>query len=179
MGAAAAGAQVRPGRATGERVDAAVDVGALPQRAPAVGRQLLAGVGRGHVDVEQLEVPHVDGRSRLRDLARRLWVRRGPYPILVASARWVGPDRGSASFPEAGGLFGPTVALVVDVDGVRRFDPPRRVRVRDDDGAWWLGWCERWTRQADGTWRALCRWTTAPGMQYVRVLPDDRVELAK
>lgn len=62
-------------------------------------------------------------------------------------------------------------------DGQRPFDPPRPIHV-EHDGRWWPGACLRWIRQPDGTWRALCQWTEAPGMQYQQTLPADRVRPA-
>lgn len=69
----------------------------------------------------------------------------------------------------------PTVGAVPD-DRVRRFEEPRKVLVRHDDGRWYTGWCEGWTRWEDG-WRASCTYTVAPGAQYVRAVPEGRVEL--
>jgi hypothetical protein len=58
---------------------------------------------------------------------------------------------------------------------IRRLEPPVAVLVLHDDGLRYSGFCERWTRHDDGSWWALCRYTTAPGMQYVRSLRADRV----
>lgn len=74
---------------------------------------------------------------------------------------------------------GPTVTAVSERDGdVRRIDPPRRVLVRHDDGRWYTGWQDGWVRWPGG-WRASVRYSTAPGEQYVRSLPAERVTLAE
>ena len=58
---------------------------------------------------------------------------------------------------------------------MRRFDEPRPVLVQHDDGRWYRGFCEGWTRRDDGEWRASCRYTVGVGETYVRSLPAERV----
>lgn len=62
---------------------------------------------------------------------------------------------------------------------VRRFDEPRRVLVLHDDGRWYTGWCDGWTRGDDGVWRASCWYTVAVGAKHVRSLPAERVQLVE
>lgn len=69
----------------------------------------------------------------------------------------------------------PTVERVTDPD-VRWIDPPRRVLVRHDDGAWYTGFQNGWSRSG-GVWRASVRYTVRPGEQYDRAVPADRVEV--
>lgn len=66
------------------------------------------------------------------------------------------------------------MAAVTD-DRIRRFQEPRQVLVRHDDDHWYTGWQDGWIRRDDGTWRASVRYTTAPGAQYDRAVPTDRV----
>lgn len=57
----------------------------------------------------------------------------------------------------------------------RRFDPPRAVLVRHEDGRWYPGLQDGWVRWPDDTWRASVTYTVAPGEKYVRSVDADRV----
>lgn len=61
-------------------------------------------------------------------------------------------------------------------EGARRFDPPRPVRVRHDDGRWYRGEQDGWVWWPDEQrWRASVTYTVGVGEKYVRSVPDSRV----
>jgi hypothetical protein len=58
----------------------------------------------------------------------------------------------------------------------RPFDPPRSVKVLHDDGHWYRGMQFEWVRcPMTQAWRAGVTYSTAPGAQYVRSVPADRL----
>jgi hypothetical protein len=61
----------------------------------------------------------------------------------------------------------------------RRFDPPRPILVLHDDGRWYEGYQDGWTRWPDGSWRASVSYTTEPGSKYLRSLPAERIQVVE
>lgn len=55
--------------------------------------------------------------------------------------------------------------------------PPRLVLVQHDDGGWYPGVQDAWTRWPDGGWRASVTYSVAPGMRYLRSVPPERLRL--
>jgi hypothetical protein len=64
------------------------------------------------------------------------------------------------------------------VENYRRLDPPRAVLVLHNDGVWYPGLQDAWSRWPDTSeWRASVSYSVAPGMKYVRSVPADQLKL--
>ncbi|GAB3314497.1 hypothetical protein GCM10027451_29510 [Geodermatophilus aquaeductus] len=56
----------------------------------------------------------------------------------------------------------------------RRYDEPRQVEVRHDDGRWIPGLASGWTF-AEGGWRCHVTYTAAVGSTFLRAVDPDHV----
>ena len=73
-------------------------------------------------------------------------------------------------------MFGVRHAAVVE--NYRRLDPPRTVEVLHEDGTWYLGLQDAWSRwPTTGEWRASVSYSIAPGVKYLRSVPAEHVKL--
>jgi len=64
------------------------------------------------------------------------------------------------------------------MENYRRLEPPRAVQVLHDDGVWYPGLQDAWSRwPATGEWRASVSYSIKPGMKYVRSVSAEQVRL--